>query len=107
MHLLGGGGEGNPATRVSAITVSQIVKAGVTTVVGCLGTDDVSRRPEELLVKAMQLEAEGISAYIYTGSYQVPPPTITGSIRKDLALIPKVLGVRDSYLRSPLFPTHF
>jgi beta-aspartyl-dipeptidase (metallo-type) len=65
----------------------------VTTVVGLLGTDDVSRRPESLLAKAMQLEQEGISAYIYSGSYQLPLATITGSLRKDLALIPKVLGV--------------
>jgi beta-aspartyl-dipeptidase (metallo-type) len=93
VHLLGGGGEGGPRTRTPEITLSKITTAGVTTVVGCLGTDDVSRRPENLLAKAMQLDEEGISAYIYTGSYQFPPPTITGSVRKDIALIPKVIGV--------------
>jgi beta-aspartyl-dipeptidase (metallo-type) len=93
VHLLGGGGEGGPRTRTPEITLSKITSAGVTTVVGCLGTDDVSRRPENLLAKAMQLDEEGISAYIYTGSYQFPPPTITGSVRKDIALIPKVIGV--------------
>ena len=93
VHLLGGGGEGGPRTRTPEITLSKITRAGVTTVVGCLGTDDVSRRPETLLAKAMQLEEEGISAYIYSGSYQFPLATITGSIRKDIALIPKVIGV--------------
>ena len=93
VHLLGGGGEGGPRTRTPEITLSKITRAGVTTVVGCLGTDDVSRRPETLLAKAMQLEEEGISTYIYCGSYQFPPPTITGSVRKDIALIPKVIGV--------------
>ncbi len=93
VHLLGGGGEGGPRTRTPEITLSKIIRAGVTTVVGCLGTDDISRRPETLLAKAMQLEEEGITTYIYTGSYQVPPPTITGSVRKDIALIPKVVGV--------------
>jgi beta-aspartyl-dipeptidase (metallo-type) len=58
-----------------------------------LGTDDVSRRPETLLAKAMQLEQEGISAYIYSGSYHLPPATVTGSLRKDIALIPKVVGI--------------
>jgi beta-aspartyl-dipeptidase (metallo-type) len=48
---------------------------------------------ETLLAKAMQLDEEGISSFIYCGSYQLPPPTITGSIRGDLALIPKVIGV--------------
>ena len=93
VHLLGGGGEGGPRTRTPEITLSRITRAGVTTVVGCLGTDDVSRRPETLLAKAMQLEEEGISTYIYCGSYQFPLPTITGSVRKDIALIPKVIGV--------------
>jgi beta-aspartyl-dipeptidase (metallo-type) len=93
VHLLGGGGEGGPRTRTPEITLSKIIRAGVTTVVGCLGTDDVSRKPETLLAKAMQLEEEGISTYIYCGSYQFPLATITGSVRKDIALIPKVIGV--------------
>jgi beta-aspartyl-dipeptidase (metallo-type) len=93
VHILGGGGEGGFGSRTPEITLSRIARAGVTTVVGCLGTDDVTRRPETLLAKAMQLEEEGISTYIYTGSYQFPPPTITGSVRKDVALIPKVIGV--------------
>ena len=59
VHLLGGGGEGGPRTRTPEITLSNITRAGVTTVVGCLGTDDISRRPETLLAKAMQLEEEG------------------------------------------------
>jgi len=88
-----GGEEGGPRTRTPEITLSRITRAGVTTVIGCLGTDDVSRRPETLLAKAMQLEEEGISAYIYCGSYQFPMATLTGSVRKDIALIPKVIGV--------------
>jgi beta-aspartyl-dipeptidase (metallo-type) len=93
VHILGGGGEGGPGTRTPEITLSKITSAGITTVVGCLGTDDVSRRPETLLAKAMQLEEEGISTYIYCGSYQFPMATITGSVRKDIAIIPKVIGV--------------
>ncbi len=93
VHLLGGGGEGGHRTRTPEITLSKITRAGVTTVVGCLGTDDVSRRPETLLAKAMQLEEEGISTYIYSGSYQFPIATVTGSLRKDIALIPKIIGV--------------
>jgi beta-aspartyl-dipeptidase (metallo-type) len=93
VHLLGGGGEAGPWSRTPEITLSKITRAGVTTVLGLLGTDDVSRRPETLLAKAMQLEQEGISAYIYSGSYQLPLATITGSLRKDLALIPQVVGV--------------
>jgi beta-aspartyl-dipeptidase (metallo-type) len=58
-----------------------------------MGVDNVSRHPESLLVKAMGLQQEGVTAYILAGSYQFPPVTITASIRKDIALIPKVIGV--------------
>jgi len=94
VHLIGGGGEGGPATRVPEIQLGQITAAGVTTVLGVLGTDDVTRRPETLLAKAQALEQEGISAYIMVGSYAFPPAaTITGSLKKDIALIPQVVGV--------------
>jgi len=93
VHLLGGGGEAGPRSRTPEITLSKITRAGVTTVIGLLGTDDISRRPETLLAKAMQLEQEGISAYMFSGSYQLPLATVTGSLKKDLALIPKVVGV--------------
>ena len=71
VHLLGGGGEAGPWSRTPEITLSKITRAGVTTVVGLLGTDDVSRRPETHLAKAMQLDQEGISAFVYSGSYQL------------------------------------
>lgn len=93
VHLIGGGGEGGPSTRTPEIQLSQITRAGVTTVLGVLGTDDITRHPESLLAKALALEHEGISAYMLSGSYQMPPATITGSLRKDIALIPHVLGV--------------
>ncbi|PIE36112.1 beta-aspartyl-peptidase [candidate division KSB3 bacterium] len=92
VHLAGGGGE-TPKARTPEIQLSSIINAGVTTVIGCLGTDNVTRTPENLLAKAVQLDLEGISTYIYTGSYQVPLTTITGSARKDIALIPKIIGV--------------
>jgi len=93
VHIMGGGGEGGFKSRTPEIRLSSIVLAGVTTVAGCLGTDDITRSPEALLAKAMQLDEEGVSTVIYTGSYQFPPTTITGSVRKDIALIPKVIGV--------------
>jgi beta-aspartyl-dipeptidase (metallo-type) len=92
VHILGGGGEGGPATRAPEIGVEDIAGSGVTTVVGCLGTDGVTRHMESLLAKARGLEAEGISTYIYAGSYEIPVRTFTGSVRSDLVLIDKVIG---------------
>lgn len=92
VHLLGGGGEDGFATRTPEVVLSDITLGGITTVVGCLGTDGVTRSMAGLLAKARSLELEGISAYIYTGAYEVPPPTLTGSVRSDLVLIDKVIG---------------
>ena len=92
VHILGGGGEGGPATRAPEITIEDIISCGVTTVIGCLGTDGTTRHMESLLAKARGLSAEGITTYIFSGSYQIPPVTITGSIRSDLILIDKVIG---------------
>lgn len=92
VHILGGGGEGGPATRAPEIRVEDIVASGVTTVIGCLGTDGVTRHMTSLLAKARALEIEGVSAFIYSGSYEVPVRTLTGSVRSDLILIDKVVG---------------
>jgi len=92
VHLLGGGGEGGPATRAPEIRVEDIVGAGATTVIGCLGTDGITRHQSSLIAKARGLEAEGITAYIYVGSYELPVQNLTGSVRSDLALLPSVLG---------------
>jgi len=91
-HILRGGGEGGPATRAPEINGEDIVAFGVTTVIGCLGTDSVTRHLPSLLAKARALEAEGVSTFIFSGAYDVPPPTPTGSLRSDFILIDKVIG---------------
>lgn len=92
VHILGGGGEGGFRTRTPEIQLSQIVKGGITTLVGCLGTDGVCRDMRALIGKARALEEEGVSTYTYTGSYEIPVKTITGSCKSDIMLIDKVIG---------------
>ncbi|MBS3818533.1 beta-aspartyl-peptidase [bacterium] len=92
VHILGGGGEGGPATRAPEITIQDIISSGVTSVIGCLGTDGTTRHMESLLAKARGLQEEGVSTYVFTGSYQFPVITITKDVCTDLTLIDKVLG---------------
>ena len=94
VHVLGGGGEGGPATRVPPISLTDVTLAGVTTVVGVLGTDNVTKSAEALLAKTKALRLEGVSAYMYTGSFHYPPSTLTGSVKRDVALIDEVIGVK-------------
>ena len=93
VHIIGGGGEGGFKTRTPEIGLTDITTGGVTTVVGCLGTDGIARNMMSLLAKARGLEEEGITAYIYTGSYQVPVTTITGDVAKDIMAVDKIIGV--------------
>lgn len=92
VHILGGGGEGGFKTRTPEITLTDITTGGVTTVVGCLGTDGITRSMLSLLAKAKSLEEEGITTFIYSGSYRIPVTTITGDLSKDIIAIDKVIG---------------
>ncbi len=93
VHIAGAGGEGGPASRTPEMLLSDMISAGVTTVVGCLGTDGFTRTVESVLMKVKSLRAEGVSAWMYTGAYQVPTPSITGDYARDIALIEEVIGV--------------
>ena len=92
VHIAGAGGEGGPASRTPEMPLSMMLEAGVTTVVGCLGTDGMTRSIESVLMKAKGLRKEGVSAYIYTGAYQIPTPTILSDVGKDVAMIEEVIG---------------
>lgn len=92
-HVTGGGGESGYASRVPPVALSRFTTAGVTTVVGLLGTDDTVRTTGELLVATYGLRELGLSAWCYTGGYHVPPTTLTGSVRGDIVHLDPVLGV--------------
>jgi len=93
IHIAGAGGEGGPATRTSELSFNEIIEGGITSVVGCLGTDGITRSVCSVLMKAKALKHQGLSAWIYTGSYQVPPPTIMDSAARDITMIEEVIGV--------------
>ncbi len=93
VHICGGGGEGGFSTRTPEVKLADITSAGITTVVGVLGTDGITRTMTNLIAKAHALEEEGISTFIYTGSYQTPIRTATGNITEDMILVEKIIGV--------------
>ncbi|RKD21614.1 isoaspartyl dipeptidase. Metallo peptidase. MEROPS family M38 [Caminicella sporogenes DSM 14501] len=94
VHITGGGGEGSFKTRVPEITLSKLISAGITTVVGLLGTDGITRSVENLVAKAKALKEEGITVYVLTGSYEYPTITLTGSVKKDIIFIEEVIGAK-------------
>jgi beta-aspartyl-dipeptidase (metallo-type) len=93
VHIAGGGGEGGFSSRTPEAALSDLTEAGVTSVIGVLGTDSTCRYPGELLAKARSLREEGISAWALTGSYEIPVKTLMGSVKDDLILIDLFVGV--------------
>ena len=93
VHVTGGGGEMGHASRVPAPMPSRYTTAGVTTVIGLLGTDDTLRNTAQLLAQLHALREHGLSAWGYCGGYHLPPATVSGSVRGDIALCEPLIGV--------------
>jgi beta-aspartyl-dipeptidase (metallo-type) len=91
-HLAGGSGEQGFSTQTPEIFPGELVNAGITTVVGCLGVDTTTKTMPALLARAKAFREEGITAFIYTGGYNVPPTTLTGSVRNDIMFVEEVIG---------------
>ena len=94
VHITGGGGEQGPASRVPESQLSVFVKNGITTVVGLLGTDGITRSMENLVAKAQALGDEGITVYVLSSSYVYPPVTLTGDLEKDIMMVEPIIGVK-------------
>lgn len=93
VHITGGGGEGGPTTSIPQPALSTYTSAGVTTVVGLLGTDDVVRTPAQVHARVRALRELGLGAWMLTGGYGLPPATVTGDLATDLVHVEAVLGV--------------
>lgn len=93
VHTTGGGGEGGFTSRVPPLSLSEISSAGVTSVVGVLGTDGTTRTMRELVARTYALREEGLSAWCWTGSYELPIQTLTGSVRDDIVFVDPIVGV--------------
>jgi len=91
-HLLGGSGEGSLAKQSPMLFIHEIVRSGITTVVGTLGVDTTMKTLPGLLARVKALHEEGISTRMWTGGYNIPPLTITGSVRTDMLFIDACVG---------------
>lgn len=94
VHVTGGGGEGSFITQVPPMRLSEPIKAGVTTLVGLLGTDATTRSVANLVAKTKALKEFGLTAYCLTGNYYYPSPTLTGSVMDDITFIDEIIGVK-------------
>jgi beta-aspartyl-dipeptidase (metallo-type) len=77
-----------PPLKITALTAG-----GITTAIGVLGTDDAVRTTAELVTVTRGLRQLGFSAWCHTGGYHLPPTTLSGTVRGDIALIDEIIGV--------------
>jgi len=101
MHFLGGGGKLGYKSRAGVVQFNDIIRFGVTTAISSLGVDSYLKNMNSLLIRARELEAQGLNTYILTGGFQLPLKSITGDIYNDLIYIDKVIGIGEIGLSDP------
>lgn len=94
VHVIGGGGQTGFSSLAPEVRVQRLIECGTTTVVGLLGTDGFVKQLPQLYAKTMSLRMNGLSAYMLTGFYGLPTPTITNSIAEDLIYTDPVIGCK-------------
>ena len=94
VHIIGGGGQTGYFSLAPEVPLSRLLACGTTTVVGLLGTDGFVKQLPALYAKTKALCMDGISAYMLTGYYGLPTPTLTNCIADDLIFIDKVIGCK-------------
>lgn len=90
IHLIGGSGEKGFASATPPVSAPELFAAGITTVVGLLGTDTTTKTLPALLAKVKALRSEGLNAWMWTGGYDAR--SLTGSIRDDIVLVEEIIG---------------
>ena len=94
VHIIGGGGQTGYFSLAPEVQLSRLIATGTTTVVGLLGTDGFVKTLPQLYAKTKALCQDGISAYMLTGYYGLPTPTITSSIAEDLIYLDRCIGCK-------------
>jgi beta-aspartyl-dipeptidase (metallo-type) len=94
VHITGAGGKHGFHSLTPEIMLSELISCGTTTVMGLLGTDGATKSLKALYAKTKSLDNEGITAYMLTSYFGIPPITITGTVLEDMILIDKVLGCK-------------
>ncbi|MGL5317268.1 MAG: amidohydrolase family protein [Bacteroidales bacterium] len=94
VHIIGGGGQTGFSSLAPEVRVTKLVECGTTTVVGLLGTDGFVKQLPQLYAKTMSLRMNGLSAYMLTGFYGLPTPTLTNSVAEDMIYVDPVIGCK-------------
>lgn len=96
LQLAGGSGEDGFLSQPPRILIEECVLGGITTVIGTIGVDTTTKTMSSLFGSVRAFREAGISSYAFTGGYEIPPQTITGSVRTDIIFIDEIIGVGET-----------
>jgi beta-aspartyl-dipeptidase (metallo-type) len=107
VHILGGGGGSGYGSRIPELPADAILRAGTTTCVGMPGVDIVSKPIETMLARAYAMDRDGPRTRAMTGGFHWPAESLTGSLVRDLYLLPHLVGVKVAlFERTATAPDH-
>ena len=93
VHIIGGGGESGPYSRTPRNQPQRADQGWHYYRSRRFGHRRHLQTQRSLLAKARGLTHEGITAYMLTGSYEIPLHNMTGDVRRDIILINECLGI--------------
>lgn len=92
LQLAGGSGEEGFLSQPPRILIEECIMGGITTAIGTIGVDTTTKTMSSLFGSVRAFREAGMSAYAFTGGYEIPPQTITGSVRSDIIFVDEIIG---------------
>lgn len=91
-HLSGGGGAFGPVSRPQPLSADDLLRAGVTRALGCIGREAWEGAGQQMLRSVAAIEQGGVAAAMFTGGLGPLPASVLGDHSLDVALVAGVIG---------------
>lgn len=91
-HMAGGSGESGFLSQPPRVLIEECIRGGVTSIVGCIGVDTYTKTMSNLYASVRAFREAGISAYAYSGGYEIPPKTLTQTLSSDILYVDEIIG---------------
>lgn len=91
-HMAGGSGEMGFLSQPPRVVIEECIRGGITSIVGCIGVDTHTRTMSNLFASVRAFREAGVSAYAYSGGYEIPPKTLTQNLSTDILYVEEIIG---------------
>ena len=91
-HMAGGSGEAGFLSQPPRVVIEECIRGGITSIVGCIGVDTYTKTMSNLFASVRAFREAGLSAYAYSGGYELPPKTLTQNLSTDILYVEEIIG---------------